>query len=68
MRSTRALLGVTQAEAAAARNVTLATYRKYEAGAPQHSGVPIFYFVETYGVSFDWIALGIGVGIERVLH
>jgi len=59
LRRTRELLGISEEEAAAAFQITLRTYRRYELGKPHrdnHSGT--FNFVDTYGLDLDWLFRG----------
>jgi DNA-binding XRE family transcriptional regulator len=67
MRLTRFALGITEKEAAAAWGVTLTTYRRYEAGAPQRSSGPTLRFSEVYDVSFDWVICGETARLKRRL-
>lgn len=57
LRVTRIALGITEQAAAAAHGVTLATYRRYEAGYPQRDGA-VLRFADTFHVSIDWLCLG----------
>jgi transcriptional regulator with XRE-family HTH domain len=61
LRETRLALGITEAEAAAARLVTLRTYRRHEAGLPhrgKHSG--LVSFARKYDLSYNWLLAGAG--------
>ena len=61
LRVTRALLGITEQEAAAVCLTTLRTYRKREAGLPHRNW---YYghisFAQTYDLSYAWLLAGAG--------
>jgi Helix-turn-helix domain len=58
---TRRRLGITEREAAAAAQVSLRTWKKYEAGGGGHMTVPIVCFGMHYGLSdWNWLFCGIG--------
>jgi transcriptional regulator with XRE-family HTH domain len=63
LKVTRIALGISESEAATAHDVTVATYRKYEAGAPQRASYGWRKFAEKYNVSFDWLVSGVGAGL-----
>jgi transcriptional regulator with XRE-family HTH domain len=57
----RSALNISEAEAAAAYEVTLRTYKRWEDGAPQTiSSAPMLRFAKRYGVSLAWLMLGQG--------
>ncbi len=61
LRATRALIGITEQEAAAACLIALRTYRKREAGLPYHGWhVGLLSFMQKYDVSPDWMLAGEG--------
>lgn len=55
LRLTRSALGITEHQAAEAFDVSLRTYRRYEAGRRQRSAAPAVNFARRYHVSLDWI-------------
>jgi transcriptional regulator with XRE-family HTH domain len=63
----RLALGISEQEAAAAWQVTLRTYRKYEAGAPQRSIGPLLCFADRHDVSIDWLICGDPACLKRHL-
>jgi transcriptional regulator with XRE-family HTH domain len=68
MRLVRLALGITEQEAAAAWQVTLRTYRKWETGARQHSSTwNVVCFAEKYDVSIDWLIAGDTASLGRHL-
>ena len=67
LRVTRIALNITEAEAAEAHGVRLATYRKWEAGGRPHSIGPMLRFMEKFDVSADWLVAGEGFGIRSHL-
>jgi transcriptional regulator with XRE-family HTH domain len=60
LRVTRIALGITEQAAADAHGVTLATYRKYEAGYPQRPKLAGGFvgFANAFDVSIDWLCSG----------
>lgn len=58
LRVTRAALGISEKDAAAAYGVTLATYRRYERGAPQRRTQGVLNFAKAFDVSLDWLVGG----------
>ena len=58
LRLVRAVLGITEAQAAEAHGVTVQTYKRWEAGGPQRGAGPAIDFAETYDVSLDWLIGG----------
>jgi transcriptional regulator with XRE-family HTH domain len=58
MRLARLGLGLSEQEAAAAWQVTLRTYRKWEAGAVQRGIKNLLCFTERFDVSIDWLICG----------
>src|SRR5258707_10614610 len=68
LRAARHLLGHRMTDvAAAAWQVTLRTYRKYEAGAPQRSIGPLLCFADPHDVSIDWLICGDPACLKRHL-
>jgi transcriptional regulator with XRE-family HTH domain len=55
---TRLVLGISEAEAAAAARVSLRTYRKWEAGHDRPTDTGILAFAFAYDVSLEWLANG----------
>jgi transcriptional regulator with XRE-family HTH domain len=55
---TRLVLGISEAEAAAAARVSLRTYRKWEAGHDRPTNTGILAFAFAYDVSLDWLVNG----------
>jgi transcriptional regulator with XRE-family HTH domain len=55
---TRLVLGISEAEAAAAARVSLRTYRKWEAGNDRPTDTGILAFAFAYDVSLDWLVNG----------
>jgi transcriptional regulator with XRE-family HTH domain len=66
MQITRLALGLTEQEAATAWRLTLRTYRKWEAGAPQR-GSNFLCFAEKYDISLDWLLGGDAARLGRHL-
>jgi transcriptional regulator with XRE-family HTH domain len=65
---TRLALGLTEGEAAAAANVTLQTFRRWEARRwPHQRWGAVAAFAAAYDVSFDWLLLGDPGGLGRHL-
>jgi transcriptional regulator with XRE-family HTH domain len=59
LRMTRLTLGLTEGEAAAAANVTLQTFRRWEARRwPHERWGAVAAFAAAYDVNFDWLFLG----------
>ena len=67
LRLVRAALDISEVEAAAAHGVTLRTYRRYEAGAPQRAGEGFLNFAAKYDVSLNWLISGDGTHLGRHL-
>jgi len=67
LRVARIALGISEQEAADAHGITLATYRRREAGKPWLSMRPLLRFVGVYDVSLDWLFFGDGRNVERHL-
>jgi transcriptional regulator with XRE-family HTH domain len=55
---TRLVLGISEAEAAAAARVSLRTYRKWEAGNDRPTDTGLLAFAFAYDVSLDWLVNG----------
>lgn len=68
LRVTRAALGITEHAAAEAHGVTLATYRKWEAGCKQRSVLPALRFMKMYDVSADWLLGGEATEVRHHLQ
>ena len=66
LRVARLVLGITEVEAASAHEVTLRTYRRWEAGGRQR-GLSFLPFATKHDVSIDWMLFGEGTGISRHL-
>ena len=60
----RLQLGISEIEAAAACEVSLPTYRQYEAGRPQRFGGAVELAIK-YDVNLDWLVLGEGTKLAR---
>jgi hypothetical protein len=60
LRTVRALLGISEQEAAHAYGVTLRTYRGYEAGRRQVQAWPALRFAIVFDLSNGWILSGDG--------
>jgi transcriptional regulator with XRE-family HTH domain len=60
LRTVRFLFKLTEAEAAAAADVTVRTWRGWEAGKRHKSMEPILRFAKIYNVSLDWLFVGGG--------
>jgi DNA-binding XRE family transcriptional regulator len=58
MQITRLALGLTEQQAATAWRVTLKTYRKWEAGAPQRGMRSFLCFADQHDVSLNWLICG----------
>jgi transcriptional regulator with XRE-family HTH domain len=54
----RAVVGITEIEAARAARITLRTWRKWEAGRGRLSSRAIMHFAHEYRVSLDWLLDG----------
>jgi transcriptional regulator with XRE-family HTH domain len=67
LRVTRLALGITEADAAEAHGVTLATYQKWEAGCRQLTVGFAIRFAEKYEVSLDWLIEGEAGNVGRHL-
>jgi hypothetical protein len=68
MQIARHALGITEQGAAAAWDVTLRTYRKWEAGAPQRGTFNVVCFAKKYDVSLDWLIVGDATRLRRHLR
>jgi hypothetical protein len=60
LRATRLVLGITEAEAAAAFLITLRTYRRREAGLMFNDPYGLLSFATKYDICVDWLAAGKG--------
>jgi hypothetical protein len=61
LRYTRTVLHIAEQDAAAAMRLPLKTYRKWEAGQNHmENRAGVANFVRTYGVTLDWLLLGVG--------
>jgi transcriptional regulator with XRE-family HTH domain len=68
MRRAREILGISEAEAAAACHITTRTYRRWEAGLRFYNGhFGLLSFSRKYNVSLEWLLGGAGNGPRRVI-
>lgn len=58
LRLTRLVLGLSEVQAADDHGVSLATYRKWEAGGVQRQSCPGLEFARIHSISLDWLVAG----------